>query len=70
MSELWLYLLHRNYWLRPITDQKFIPAHVLGLMTDKEAQKVSRSVVEDNFRYIVLNFRLGLSHAKRMSKWH
>ena len=70
MSELWLYLLHRNYWLRPITDQRFIPAHVLGLMTDKEAKKVSKSVVEDNLRYIVLNFRLGLSHAKRMSKWH
>ena len=70
MSELWLYLLNRNYWLRPKTDQKLIPAHALGLMTDKEAQRVSRSVVEDNFRDIVLHFRLGLSHAKRMSKWH
>ena len=49
MSELWLYLLHRNYWLRAKTDQKFIPAHALGLMTDKEVQRVSRSVVEDQF---------------------
>ena len=70
MSELWLYLLHRNYWLRPKTGQKFIPAHALGLMTDSEAQRVSRSVVEEHFRDIVLNFRLGLSHAARMSKWH
>ena len=69
-SELWLYLLHRNYWLRPITEQQFIPANVLGLMTDKEAQRASRSVVEDKFREIVLDFRLGLSQAKRMSKWH
>ena len=70
ISELWLYLLHRNYWLRPKTDQKSIPAHVLGLMTDRQAQSVSRSIVEDYFRDIVLHFRLGLSHAKRMSKWH
>ncbi len=70
MSELWLYLLHRNYWLRPKTDQRGIPAHVLGLMTDREAQNVSRRVVEDAFHDIVLNFRLNLSHATRMSKWH
>ena len=70
MSELWLYLLHRNYWLRAKTDQKLIPAHALGLMTDKEAQRVSRRVVEEHFRDIVLDFRLGLSHATRMSRWH
>ena len=69
LSELWLYLLHRNYWLRPITDQTSIPAHALGLMTNREGQSVSRSVVEHKFRDIVLTFRLGLSHARRMSKW-
>ena len=69
LSELWLYLLHRNYWLRPITDQTFIPGHALGLMTNREVQSVSRSVVEHKFRDIVLTFRLGLSHARRMSKW-
>ena len=70
LSELWLYLFHRNYWLRPITDQKSIPAHALGLMTDRQAQSVSRSVVEDKFRDIVLHFRMGLIQATRMSKWH
>ena len=69
LSELWLYLLHRNYWLRPITDQKSIPAHALGLMTDREARTASRRVVEEHFRDIVLDFRLGLMHARRMSKW-
>ena len=69
LSELWLYLLHRNYWLRPITDQKSIPAHALGLMTDSEARRASRRVVEAHFRDIVLQFRLGLRQAGRMSKW-
>ena len=70
LSELWLYLFHRNYWLRPKSDQKSIPAHVLGLMTDREAQRVPRTVVEHTIRDIVLNFRLALIHAKRMTKWH
>ena len=70
LSELWLYLLHRNYWLRPKTDQRIIPAHALGLMTDTEAKRASRRVVENHFRDIVLHFRLGLSNARRMSKWH
>ena len=70
ISDLWIYLLYRNYGLRPKTEQKFIPAQVLGLMTDREAQKVLRRVVEEYFCDIVLTFRLDLSHAKRMSKWH
>lgn len=71
LSELWIYLLGRNYRLRTKTRQEAIPAHKLGLMKDREAEKVTRSgyVIEEDFCDIAMGFRLGLKEAARMTKW-
>lgn len=69
MSEVWIYLLRRNYRLRRRTKQKRIPAEQLGLMTDKEAARVLSRPIPDAFLHIVKTFRLGLSEAARMTKW-
>ena len=69
LSELWIYLLHRNYRLRIKTDQETIPAHLLGLMTDDGAGLAINTVPEDDFLDIFLDFRLDLRHAERISKW-
>ena len=68
-GELWIYLLDRNYRKPDHTGQPFIPAHLAGLMTDAEADRVDLGFPEKDFRDKVLNFRLGLTQAKRMSKW-
>ena len=73
LSELWIYLLHRNYRLRKRRKNRKvnrqIPAEMLGLMTDKEAARVMRSPFPDQFHKIARTFRLGLRQAARMTKW-
>ena len=68
-SELWIYLLERNYRKPDHTGQPFIPAHLAGLMTDAEADRVDLGFPDKDFRDKVLDFRLGLTQARRMSKW-
>ena len=67
LGEMWIYLLARNYRARSGSDP--IPAHKLGLMTDTEAASVTGGIIEDDFVEIALDFRLGLSHARRMTGW-
>ena len=61
LCELWLYLLMRNYAIRPKTEQRGVPAQALGLATDD-------AKAPDLFA-IALSFRLGKRHAERMSAW-
>ena len=61
MCELWLYLLMRNYAIRPKTKQRGVPAQALRLAARKGR---APDLVE-----IALSFRLGRRHAERMSAW-
>lgn len=70
LGELWVYLMQRNYRLRRRTKQKKIPAHALGLMTEKQVIKTTQRKPTDHFSEIVMDFRLGLLQAGRMSRWH
>ena len=69
MSEIWIYLMERNFRLPDHTGQEFIPAMLAGLMTENEAERVVDRHEDEDFRDIVLDFRLDLTHARRMSKW-
>ena len=68
LSQLWIYLLHRNYRLRIKTRQDDIPAPALGLMTDKQASRERRTIPEDDFLATFLTFLVGLNHARRLSQ--
>ena len=70
LGELWVYLMQRNHRLRKRTKQKKIPAHALGLMTEKQAVKTTQSRPAEHLSKIVMDFRLGLPQAGRMSRWH
>ena len=61
MDELIVYLLGRNYALRKKTTQKVIPARAFGLITDETAKL--------DMLEAAWGFRLGISHAKRISRW-
>ena len=61
MAELAVYLLMRNYALRRKTEQKIVPAEAMGLVTPGAARP--------NPLDIAWEFRLSITHAKRISGW-
>ncbi len=69
LGELWIYMLYRNYRLRLKTEQAHIPAHLLGLMTDKQAGRAINTLSEEDFLEKFLGFRLSLKHARIISQW-
>lgn len=69
LSEIWVYLMERNFRLPDDEEQEFIPAMLAKLMTEKEAERVIDQHTDEDFRDIVLDFRLGLAQASRMSRW-
>ena len=69
ISEVWVYLMERNFRLPDDDEQEFIPAMLAKLMTESEAERVVDRHTDEDFRDIVLDFRLDLNHARRLSKW-
>ena len=69
ISEVWVYLMERNFRLPDDEEQDFIPAMLAKLMTESEAERVVDRHTDEDFHDIVLDFRLDLTHARRMSKW-
>ena len=61
MAELAVYLLLRNYALRRKTEQKIVPAEAMGLVTPGAALP--------NALDIAWEYRLSITHAKRISGW-
>ncbi len=69
LGKLWIYMLYRNYRLRLKTEQAHIPAHLLGLTTDKQAGRAINTLPEEDFLEKFLRFRLSLKHARIISQW-
>ena len=61
LSELSVYLIFRNYALRYKTEQTQIPAEEMGL--------VIPSAAELDLLDRAWSFRLGVTHAKRITRW-
>lgn len=61
MQELWLGILWRNYGVRFKAVKKIPPAKPMGLMRPKES--------DPDLVNLAWDFRLGLKHAQRMTKW-
>ena len=60
-AELWIGLLLRNYGKRVKSRRKTVPAETMGLTRPKEPEL-------DLVRH-AWDFRLGTSHARRLSRW-
>ena len=73
-SEMWIMLLWRNYGVRFSSAAKIPPAKVMGLTRPKETID-SKDPKENKQRKEILmfrsvwEFRLGVTQAKRISKW-
>ena len=61
MQEVWMTTTWRNYGVRVKSEKKIPPARPMGLMTPKESSPDLAALAWD--------FRLGLKHAERMTKW-
>ena len=61
MQELWMGLLWRNYGVRFKAVNKIPPARRMGLMRPKES--------DPDLLNLAWDFRLGIKHAERMTKW-
>ena len=61
MQEYWLTMAWRNYGVRVKTANRIPPAKPLGLMRQKESSPDLAALAWD--------FRLGLEHARRMTRW-
>ena len=61
LNEISIYLLLRNYTLRRKTEQKTIPAVAMGLLPP--------SAAKIDLPDCAANFRLGLSHAEKITRW-
>lgn len=72
-AELWIYLLLRNYTLRPQTEQTNVPAEALGLRKRRKlrAEPLDKSLpfVFPKLLNVALAFRLGWDEAQEMTKW-
>ena len=65
MAELAIYLVFRNYGLRRKTRQTRVPAEAMGLLTPLAAEKATTLDLLE----IAWKFRLGITHAKRITRW-
>ena len=84
LNEMTVYLLSRNYRLRRKTDQKKIPAVMMGLArlpanapraktNDGVQPSGPRAAPRHESRLdlakVACDFRLGISHARKVSQW-
>ena len=65
MAEMAIYLVFRNYGLRRKTRQTRVPAEAMGLLTPLAAEKATTLDLLE----IAWKFRLGITHAKRITRW-